>query len=212
MASIELLQDHLVDRGDDTARRLVGAQFRGALRLSQLVDNLLDSVRLEHGELRLRQDPVDLVKLMEESVELMRPLTEQRQQTVVRNLPASEQRLIGDAQRLSQVAINLLANANKFAPDHSTIWVDIVWGEKTVSLWVEDEGPGIPPMARNADLFAPFRRAPDEEPSQRGTGLGLAIVRALVERHGGEIIIAEPQRCHGARFGVVLPLEDACES
>ncbi|WP_242103672.1 MULTISPECIES: ATP-binding protein [unclassified Lysobacter] len=210
IASIELLQDHLAGRGDDTAKRLVDAQFRGALRLSQLVDNLLDSVRLEHGELRLRRDQVDLVKLVEECAELMRPLTEQRNQKVALHLPASEQRLTGDTQRLSQVVINLLANANKFAPDDSTIWVDIVWGEETVSLWVEDEGPGIPPMARTADLFAPFRRAPDQEPSQRGTGLGLAIARALVERHGGEIVITEPQRCSGARFGVVLPLEAAC--
>lgn len=207
IASIELLQDHLAVRGDEAARGLVDAQFRGALRLSQLVDNLLDSVRLEHGELRLRREPVDLVELVRESVELMHPLIDQREQRVVMQLPASDQRLTGDAQRLSQVVINLLANANKFAPDRSAIWVDIVWGEETASLWIEDEGPGIPPMARNADLFAPFRRAPDEEPSQRGTGLGLAIARALVVRHGGEIVITEPQRCHGARFGVVLPLE-----
>lgn len=206
IASIELLQDHLAGQGDATGKRLVDAQFRGALRLSQLVDNLLDSVRLEHGELRLRREPVDLVKLVEESVELMRPLTEQRGQSVAMQLPEGKRRFTGDAQRLSQVAINLLANANKFAPENSTIWIDLVWGEETVSIWVEDEGPGIPPMARNADLFAPFRRAPDEEPSQRGTGLGLAIARALVERHGGEIVITEPQRCHGARFGVVLPL------
>lgn len=209
IASIELLQDHLAGQVDDTARRLVDAQYRGALRLSQLVDNLLDSVRLEHGELRLRRDPVDLVKLVEESVELMRPLLEQRGQAVQTQLPDAEgRRLSGDARRLSQVVVNLLANANKFAPDRSTIWIELVWGDRTASLWVEDEGPGIPPMARTADLFAPFRRAPDEEPSQRGTGLGLAIARALVERHGGEIVITEPRRCSGARFGVVLPLED----
>lgn len=207
LASIELLQDHLAAREDATGRQLADAQFRGALRLSQLVDNLLDSVRLEHGQMRLRRDPVDLPGLVGESVELMRPLVEQRGQTFLLNLPPSERRLEGDAQRLSQVVINLLANANKFAPDGSRIWVDLLWGEQTVSLWVEDEGPGIPPMARSADLFAPFRRAPDQEPSQRGTGLGLAIARALVERHDGEIVIADPQRGGGARFGVVLPLE-----
>jgi signal transduction histidine kinase len=208
IASIELLQDHLAGKEDETARRLVDAQFRGALRLSQLVDNLLDSVRLEHGELRLRRDPVDLVELVEESIELMRPLLDQRGQTAVTNLPSGgDRRLKGDAQRLSQVVINLLANANKFAPDRSTIWIDIIWGDELVSLWIEDEGAGIPPMARRADLFAPFRRAPGEEPTQRGTGLGLAIARALIERHGGEIVITEPLRCHGARFGVVLPLE-----
>lgn len=207
MASIELLRDHLRSGRDAVATRLVESQFRGALRLSQLVENLLDSVRIESGEMRLRHEPVDLVGLVQDAVELMRPLTEQRDQHVVLNLPHSARRLMGDAQRLSQVAVNLLANANKFAPDQSSIWIELVWGEDTVSLWIEDEGPGLPPLAHRADLFAPFRRAPDQEPSQRGTGLGLAIVRALVERHHGHVVVAEPRNRQGARFGVVLPLE-----
>lgn len=211
MASIELLRDHVRSGHDAVATRLVESQFRGSLRLSQLVDNLLDSVRIESGEMRLRHDCVDLVVLVQDAVDLMRPLIEQRDQHVVLNLPHSDRRLMGDAQRLSQVAVNLLANANKFAPDQSSIWIELVWGDETVSLWVEDEGPGLPPLARRADLFAPFRRAPDQEPSQRGTGLGLAIVRALVERHRGHVVVAEPRNNKGARFGVVLPLDSANE-
>jgi signal transduction histidine kinase len=57
------------------------------------------------------------------------------------------------------------------------------------------------------DLFAPFRRAPHEEPSQRGTGLGLAIVYAVVLAHGGEVKVAAPLHGRGARLGIVLPLE-----
>lgn len=209
IASVEMLREHVHAGGDTTAIRLVDAQYRGALRLSQLVDNLLDSVRLESGQMRLRRDVVDLPALVRDAVELMRPLTDQRDQHVMASLPHSTRRLMGDAQRLSQVAINLLANANKFAPDQSAIWIELVWGEETVSLWVEDEGQGLPPLRHRADLFAPFRRAPDQEPSQRGTGLGLAIVRALVEQHGGEVVLAEPRHRQGARFGVVLPLEPA---
>lgn len=207
IASIELLRDHHRDGSDAVATRLVESQFRGALRLSQLVDNLLDSVRIESGEMRLRREPVDLAELVRDAVELMRPLTAQRDQHVILTLPHSDRRLMGDPQRLSQVAVNLLANANKFAPDQSSIWIELAWGDDTVALWIEDEGPGLPPLARRADLFAPFRRAPDQDPWQRGTGLGLAIVRALVERHRGEVVLAEPRHRKGARFGVVLPLE-----
>lgn len=207
IASVELLRDHVRRSGDETSLKLVESQYRGALRLSQLVENLLDSVRLESGEMRLRREPVDLPALVQDAVELMRPLTDQRDQHVVLSLPHSARRLLGDPQRLSQVAVNLIANANKFAPDQSTIWIELVWGEETVSLWIEDEGQGLPPLRNRADLFAPFRRSPDQEPSQRGTGLGLAIVRALVERHGGEVVLAEPRHRRGARFGVVLPLE-----
>ncbi len=208
LASIELLQDHLDQHPDGIARELVDAQYRGALRLSLLVDNLLDSVRLESGEMKLRDEPIDPVALVTDAVDLMAPLLQQREQRVALDLPPGRRRLRGDGQRLAQVMVNLLANANKFAPDRSSIRVELVWGERTVSLWVEDEGPGLPPLRRRADLFAPFRRSPDQEPSQRGSGLGLAIVRAMVERHQGEVVVADPRNGQGARFGIVLPLEE----
>jgi signal transduction histidine kinase len=211
IASIELLLDHLRASGDAIAVQLAESQSRGALRLSQLVENLLDSVRLESGEMRLRRDAVELPALVRSAVDLMRPLIAQREQQVVLDLPAQERSLRGDARRLSQVVVNLLANANKFAPDQSTIRVELAWEEDTVALWVEDEGPGLPPLGRHADLFAPFRRAPGEEPSQRGTGLGLAIARALVERHQGRVVLAAARHGSGARIGVVLPLEPRIE-
>jgi len=207
MASVEMLRDRLRASGDADSIQLVEAQYRGALRLSQLVDNMLDSARLESGEMRLRHDLVDLEAVATDAIELMRPLLAQRDQQVVVTLASSERSLRGDAQRLSQVVVNLLANANKFSPDQSTIRVELVWGEETASLWVEDEGPGLPAMRSRNDLFAPFRRSPEEEPAQRGTGLGLAIARALVERHGGELVVTEPRHGRGARFGMVLRLE-----
>jgi K+-sensing histidine kinase KdpD len=82
----------------------------------------------------------------------------------------------------------------------------VEWGEAEVTLWVEDEGPGLP-VSPGTDLFAPFRRSPDEEPSQRGTGLGLAIVHAIVRAHGGEVRVEAPRQRHGARIAFVLPVE-----
>ena len=208
VAAVELLRDHLRDSADGHARRLVDAQYRGVLRLSQLVENLLDSVRLDSGEMRLRREVVDLPGVVRDALALMQPLLDQRDQQIVASLPVPPRPIIGDAQRLVQVVVNLLANANKFAPDQSRIWLEVVWGDQYVSLWVEDEGAGLPPFANKADLFAPFRRSPNEEPSARGSGLGLAIVRALVEKHGGEVVVASPRHGSGARFGIVLPFAD----
>jgi len=73
-------------------------------------------------------------------------------------------------------------------------------------VWVVDEGPGLPVMHGTADLFAPFRRSPDEEPSQRGTGLGLAIVKAIVVAHGGDVVVGTPAEGKGAGIGVRLPI------
>jgi K+-sensing histidine kinase KdpD len=206
IASIELLRDHLSDSPDKVALQLANAQYRGSMRLSQLVDNLLDSVRIESGEMRLRRQPVDLGLVAAEAIELLAPLTDQREQRVLADLPEGTM-LVGDAQRLSSVVVNLLANANKFAPDGTSIWVDLQRGPASATLWVEDEGPGLPPLHESGDLFAPFRRAPHEEPSQRGSGLGLAIVKAIVDAQGGEVRVDPPRHGRGARIGVTLPIE-----
>lgn len=208
IASIELLRDHLRRGADTVAIRLVDAQYRGTVRLSQLVENLLDSVRIESGEMRLRRQRVDLARVVHEAIQLVQPLTELRGQTVV-TTPATEPRyLMGDSQRLHSVLVNLLANANKFAHTGSSIWVDLESDAQWISVWVEDEGPGLPPSLTVRDLFAPFRRAPDEEPSQRGSGLGLAIVHAVVLAHGGQVKVVPPMHGAGARIGIVLPLEE----
>lgn len=204
MASIELLRDHLQQGSDRVALRLADAQFRGTIRLSQLVENLLESVRIESGEMRLRQQPVDLASVVEEAIELMQPLVDQRDQRVVADIQPGPS-VTGDAQRLLSVVVNLLSNANKFAPDQTIIRVRTQWGAKWVTVWVEDEGPGLPPSLTAHDLFAPFRRAPHEEPSQRGTGLGLAIVHAIVAAHGGKVRVESSGQRGGVRIGIVLP-------
>ncbi|MEO8160188.1 MAG: ATP-binding protein [Arenimonas sp.] len=204
LASIEMLRDHLRDGGDAAAMQLADAQYRGALRLSQLVENLLDSVRIESGEMRLRRQAVDLDAVVREAVELVRPLTDQREQRVLATLPPGPP-VPGDPQRLFSVMVNLLANANKFAPDGSCIRVRIDRDATHATVWVEDEGPGLPVMHGDADLFAPFRRSPHEEPSQRGTGLGLAIVKAIVVAHGGDVLVSAPGESRSAGIGIRLP-------
>ncbi len=207
IASNELLRDHLRSSSDAVAVGLADAQYRGTMRLSQLVDNLLDSVRIESGEMRLRSQPVDLASVVADAVELMQPLIDQRDQTIVPTM-SSGRMLTGDPPRLFSVMVNLLANANKFAPDQSSIWVDMEWAQNSVTVWVEDEGPGLLSLRSSNDLFAPFKRSPHEEPSQRGTGLGLAIVHAIVVAHGGEVKIDSPMHGNGARIGIVLPIEE----
>jgi signal transduction histidine kinase len=208
MASIELLRDHLRGSEDTVASQLADVQYRGSMRLSQLVDNLLDSVRIESGEMRLRRQPVDLAEVVNEAVELVLPLTDQREQRVIADVKPGPS-LIGDPQRLFSVMVNLLANANKFAPDRSAIRVRIDWSPSWATVWVEDEGPGLPVMHGAADIFAPFRRSPDEEPSQRGTGLGLAIVKAIAVAHGGDVVVGTPAEGKGAGIGVRLPVGGA---
>jgi signal transduction histidine kinase/HAMP domain-containing protein len=203
LASIELLLDQLADLPTEQIGQLVLALQRGTLRLTQLIDNLLESVRIEAGQHSIRHYPVALDEAVEEALDLTRPLMDQRGQTVLFELPYPLPMIAGDAGRLTQVFVNLLANANKFAPAGSTIRIGGVVGSSFVTLWVEDQGPGLPPMAGQS-LFGRFIRAQAEEPEQNGMGLGLWIVKSIVERHGGRVDAQSDES--GTRMSVILPV------
>jgi signal transduction histidine kinase len=210
LASIELLRDRLAALGASEAEPLVLALERGTLRLTHLIDNLLESVRIEAGEHSIRRRPVALDEVIEEAIALVAPLVTQRDQQLHVDLPYPLPAVPGDAPRLTQVFVNLLANANKFAPPRSTIRVGGAAGEGEVTLWVEDEGPGLG-GGQAAALFERFVRAggPDDEdePEQTGMGLGLWIARSIVERHGGRIEPRPAGGGPGTRMCVILPVD-----
>jgi signal transduction histidine kinase len=205
LASIELLLDRLPTLSVDETGQLVVALQRGTLRLTQLIDNLLESVRIEAGQDSIRRRAVALDEVVEEAVDLTRPLIALRGQGVDVELPYPLPAICGDAPRLTQVFVNLLANANKFAPPDSVIRVGGSVATESVTLWVEDEGPGLP--SASEALFERFLRSPSEEPEQSGMGLGLWIVKSIVERHGGRVAV-QSGASSGARMCVTLPLAE----
>jgi len=209
LASIELLRDRLLQSPEGLegeTRDLVLSLERGSLRLTQLIDNLLESVRIESGQDSIRSRPVALDEVLEEAVEMTAPLLAQRGQSIEVELPYPLPEVLGDAPRLVQVFVNLLANAHKFGPTDSTVHVGGAVNEETVCLWVEDEGPGFPDESGGA-LFDRFvrRAGVGEEPETGGMGLGLWIVRSIVERHGGEVTAGLGTGGRGARMKVALP-------
>jgi len=187
LASLELLVDRVHELGPDETRKLVVSLQRGALRLTQLIDNLLESVRIEAGRVVLRRQSAHLDEIVEAAVEMVRPLADQRGQTIDVRLPHPLPAVPGDGPRLTQVFVNLLANAGKFAPDHSTIRVGGEVEGGHVTLYVEDEGPGWGEDVES-QLFEPFVRSTGDEPESSGVGLGLYIAKSIVERHGGSIV------------------------
>src|SRR5690606_2605959 len=207
LASIELLRDGIDNTTPAQRRQLVATLERGARRLTWLIDNLLESVRIESGQLAIRRQRVDLAEVISTALELIGPLVEQRGQTVrvgagVGGLPAIE----GDVQRLTQVVVNLVANASKFAPADSTIEIDAAAEDGRVAFWIDDEGPG-PAEQETAGLFEQFRRSSSHEPEESGLGLGLFIVRSIVERHRGRVSLGRTP--HGrTRVRVELPQID----
>jgi signal transduction histidine kinase/HAMP domain-containing protein len=216
-ASLELLRERMAELplgGQPAGTELEGLVLsleRGGLRLSQLIDNLLESVRIESGQRGIRSRPVALDEVVEEAVELTAPLVAQRGQQLSVELPYPLPAVRGDAPRLTQVFVNLIANAQKFSPAGSSLRIGGAVAERWVTLWVEDEGPGLPAGVEGDGraLFGRFMRAPGEggEPEQSGMGLGLWIVQSIVERHGGTVeALRQPE---GTRMQIRLPRGEA---
>ena len=205
LASIELLRDGLATLPAQQSAELVMSLERGTLRLTQLIDNLLESTRIESGQLSIRHQSVALSEVLEDSRALIGSLLVLRGQNLEVSLPEDLPNIDGDATRLTQVFVNLIANASKFAPENSVIRVGARAAEGRVVVWVDDEGPGVPAGA-STSIFERFRRSADEEPEPGGLGLGLWIVKSIIDRHGGTIA-AERTDDNRTRFTINLPAE-----
>ncbi|MGH8230936.1 MAG: ATP-binding protein [Steroidobacteraceae bacterium] len=202
LASIELLRDGLADMAPEAQRELLANIERGVLRLMGLIDNLLESVRIEAGQNSIRQQAVDLSDVIVDARDLMQPLLRQRQLTLALDESGIGAIVRGDAQRLGQVFVNLIANAAKFAPEGSTIRIGGRRSGTRIEVWVEDEGPGVQESASGV-IFERFQRGADTEPDAPGLGLGLWIVKSIIERHRGSVRM---ERTAAQRTRVVLDL------
>ncbi len=204
LASVELMLDGLEDMPRERLGELLTSLQRGTLRLTRLIDNLLESVRIESGQLGIRRQPVVLTQVVEDAEALIAGLLAQRRQMLHVIFPGDLPVISGDSQRLTQVVTNLLANASKFGPEDSEITVGATRDGGEVVLWIEDAGPGAPELEGDG-IFQRFYRSADQEPEPRGLGLGLWIVKSIVERHGGRVSAgrAGPDR---TRFSVALPI------
>jgi len=169
-------------------------------RLRSLVENLLDMARLQAGRVALNRQWHSLEELVGTSLEAMGGVLAQRQ---VRSLlPADFPLVEMDAALMERVLCNLLENAAKFTGPRAHIDIGARAEPGRVTLWVEDDGPGLPP-GREEEIFEKFERG-DKESATPGVGLGLAICRAILEAHGGTIR-AENRPSGGARFILELP-------
>jgi two-component system sensor histidine kinase KdpD len=171
-----------------------------AMRMTALVNNLLDMARLQAGEIRLNRQWHPLEEVVENSLRAMSASLAQHHVTVT--LPEDLPLLEMDAVLMERVFCNLLENAEKYTPKGSEIEIGAANGDHDITIWVADNGPGLPAV-HPVELFNKFERG-HKESATPGVGLGLAICLAIVEAHGGSIR-AENKSPQGARFVFTLP-------
>jgi Na+/proline symporter/nitrogen-specific signal transduction histidine kinase len=174
-----------------------------ALRLTRLLDDLLDLSVLENGSVQLNLDLVHLGGMIDRAVQAASQTRPERRFELIRDPVAEEIHLLTDPDRLVQVFINLISNARKYCDADPGV-LRIVVRQKGGRITVDfiDNGKGIPKESQRI-IFEKFARLTDQMRAG-GAGLGLAIVREIMTNLGGSITYLPGQR--GAAFRVMLPL------
>jgi signal transduction histidine kinase len=172
----------------------------------KLIDDMLDTSRILAGKLRLEVTTVDLVSLIDRSVEAMRPAAERKRLSVTGKVDRDLPPALGDPDRLQQILGNVLSNAVKFTPEGGEVSLVAERDDSFARLTIRDTGKGI-----SADflpqMFDRFRQEHGgTSRPHSGLGIGLALARDLVELHGGTIEARSDGPGRGATFVIRLPL------
>ena len=186
----------------------------GGRHLRKLVDDVLDLVKVDSGQLTLDLSNVAVAEDIPEVVGVVQALAHQKNITVTMELKEPLPAITADRLRVQQMIYNLLSNAIKFtdAGGHVTVTADTVVAADAASstllrIRVADTGIGIK-AEDQVRIFDKFERGDSASArEQEGTGLGLALTRKLVELHGGQISVeSEGVKGRGSMFTVLLPL------
>lgn len=200
--TVELLRENARRLSPDELDELLSALHLSITSMGQLIDNLLESSKIEADQLVLRRQPVEAEQLVSEAARLVLPFLSRRQQQLTLEMPLEPPVVSADRGRLVQVLVNLLANASKYSPPGSTIDIGLSRRGDSVRLSVSDRGPGIPPDKRDG-VFKRFVRLGATASEDYGAGLGLSVVKAIVDAHGGTVgVDARPGG--GSQFWVEL--------
>ncbi len=201
ISSLDVVQASLPPDAE-MEQSLITIANRSALRMSRLVDSLLDLRRLEAGQMTLNKEQADISVLASDALEQVTALAEGKGIQLRKDIPPRLPMVDVDTDMLRRVIINLIENAVKYTPGEGTVTVNAKSGPKELTIAVRDTGPGIP-AAEHSRIFSKFTRL-QREAAPKGLGLGLAFCKLAVEAHGGRIWV-ESTPGQGAIFSFTLP-------
>jgi signal transduction histidine kinase/sensor domain CHASE-containing protein len=185
-------------------REYTGEIIRAGRHLLGIIDELLDMVQAESGQLRLAVEPVKLHALIEECVQQLQPLA-QAKSLEIRQLVETDLGLWTDRRRLFQVVLNLISNAIKYNKKHGYIEIKTTVIDSMCCISIEDSGIGLDANQQKR-LFVPFDRLGAEYGDVQGSGLGLSVVKQFIEALAGHIEV-ESTPGQGSIFRIWLPLQ-----
>ena len=192
-------------RESDDASPSVWSACEPLLRQLSALNRLLDDIEgTDPKKLQVWLEPVGVVPILYESIELLRPMFEAKSQYVLSAIEPTTVRIMGDSMRLAQIFSNLLGNASKYSPCHSRIDVSFQISDGMAAVSVRDQGIGFE-ATDSVHIFEPHLGNGKAE-SLDDPSWGLPLVQQLVKLHGGTLEASSSGIGRGSEFIVRLPL------
>jgi len=180
--------------------------YRGSLRLKELVDNLIETSRLEEQKLELRRSEENISKILNECIRDIKFIADNRKISLIENFPEVVYFDL-DRLRFVEALINILSNAIKNTPPSGTVFISINETKDLIDISIKDTGIGITTEEKKI-LFQKFgkieRYGMNLDIDIEGVGIGLYISKEIVELHGGEILVESEGRNKGSTFIIRL--------
>lgn len=208
--AIQIIEMELENKEKNIKREKImnnlNIEKQNCFRLLRLINNLIDSTKLDSGYLEMTLVNCNIVSIVEEITLSVAEYISNNNLNVTFDTDVEEKIMACDLDKIERIMLNLLSNAVKFTPDGGEIFVNIFDGKEYITITVEDTGIGIPAAKLNI-IFDRFRQV-DKSFARKheGSGIGLSLVKSLVEMHGGRIFV-ESRYGVGTKFTVEIPVK-----
>lgn len=184
----------------------IDIERQNCFRLLRLINNLIDSTKLDAGHFQIDMINCNIVSVVEEITMSVASYISNNNINLIFDTDVEEKIIACDPDKIERIMLNLLSNCIKFTDDNGSIFVNIFDGEEYITLSVEDTGIGIPEEKVDI-IFDRFRQVDKSfTRNYEGSGIGLSLVKSLVEMHDGTISV-ESKYGVGTKFTIKLPVK-----
>ena len=202
--AVEVLNDKSVEKSQERVSNYVKMIGDENKRLSLLVENILQTAILDKGQFKLKVQNIDIHNLIEQTIQNIKLQVENKEGEIETELNATEPMIMADRVHVTNIIFNLIDNALKYSKEKPMIKITTSNGNEGIFIAVEDNGIGISKENQKRIFDTMYRVPTGNIHNVKGFGLGLSYVKAVVEKHGGSIIV-DSEIGKGSTFTLFLP-------
>ena len=179
---------------------------RNAYKILKLINNLIDTTKLEKKHYNIKRENLDIINLIEWNVSSIDKYAKQKNIALVFDTNVEECVMAMDPEAIDRIIMNLISNAIKFSPQGSSIYINTWKSINQITISIRDEGMGIPKEEQNVIFNRFVQSSKNKKNENSGSGIGLDLVRYLTKAHKGSIELRSEENS-GSEFIIKLPIE-----